>query len=171
MWCWICIGVGLITCCCGCADFCGCFDACTDEDGNCEFHNSCIDIQASNGAAKIIEIIFWGVIVYMTFIVIEQTASESYISYNLDNNAYAYLENNCNVEAVAPDDVPSLNLIWTEFDFDVPGWLQTDAYNYLGFAGIGLAILEFACWFWVNCICRKYYKGGKNGIEMTMSIS
>ena len=159
-WCYIAILFGLLTIILCICEFLGCF-----EDS--EF---CAN-KAVSLCMKACEVYFWLAIVIMAITVIENPAGNGYASNDLsdDNLAYKYLTNNCNYNTYDDDGDPpyGMEFIWTELTFDdVPDWLTSDGYNYFGYTGITLSIIEFSIFFWQVC-CMKKKKDDAGGDGQT----
>ena len=155
--CYVCLFFGILTSSLCLCEFVGCFR----DSQFCE--NKCAML-----CLKSCEVYFWLAIVIMSITLIENPAGNGYVVKALSSSdtdaddAWNYLERNCNTEAVDDDDVQEndygyMDLIWTELEIDIPGWLASDAYNFIGYFGITVSIIEFMIYFWQQC-CQ----GNKN---------
>ena len=159
-WCWIAICFGLLTASLCLCEFVGCFK----ESTFCE--NRAIGL-----CLKSCEVLFWLMIVIMSITVIENPAGNGYASNNLFlNEAYEYMETNCNYDTHESDGqdahLVTLEFIWTELELNVPKWLTSNGYNFIGYTGIALSCLEFSIFFCQLC-CMKKKKNDQTVMKQT----
>ena len=154
--CWIAISFGVLTSSICLCEFVGCFR----DSAFCE--NKC-----SSLCTKSCEVYFWLMVVILSITWVENPAGNGYrvdnLIYHQDElaaEAWDYLRANCNpnevdFEDVQATDYPAVDMIWTELEIDVPEWLASDAYNYVGYFGIAASLIEFMIYFHQQCCAKK----------------
>ena len=108
------------------------------------FKGTCCENKWYQGTNKLFEITAWCLFLFISKVFIENAALNGYDNTQLahDNPSFDYFEDNC---------LDFGNMIWTEYELDVPNWLASDGFDSLGWIGLALSILDFLLFFVIIC--------------------
>ena len=110
------------------------------------FKGTCCENKCYQGPNKVFEITAWCLFLFISKVFIENAALNGYdnAQWPQDNPSFEYFEDNC---------LDTKNMIWTEYELDVPDWLASDGFDSLGWIGLALSILDFLLFFVIICKC------------------
>ena len=119
------------------------------------FKGTCCENKWYQGTNKLFEITAWCLFLFISKVFIENAALNGYdnAQYAQDNPSFEYFRDDC---------LDAKNMIWTEYELDVPDWLASDGFDSLGWLGLALSIVDFLLFFIIICgCCCKQWRDDK----------
>eukprot|EP01083_Nonionella_stella_P209524 759418_1 len=187
MWCYVAVGIALLMNCCSVMDWWGCFR-----------NTECSTSACGQCCWKFSELLVWATILFaitneveaqvwngyeganfqvssdveerynnMTFNAREiREANETYATLDIDVEPAWYAHNVCGIDR---DGESSADLLWIDYDIDVPEWVLSDWYGTVAYIGIVASVTEMSLFFLWLCLCKKKDEEQKTQQAIQMS--
>eukprot|EP01083_Nonionella_stella_P019527 54230_1 len=196
LWCYIAVVLAFLTNCISVLDWCGyCKGALCDALTRvCGFGSK----KCGQGCGKMFEVLVWVTILAattqnvenpaangyeaedfsvssdvekrydnMTFNAREiREANETYATLDIDVEPAWYAHNVCGIDR---DGESSADLLWIDYDIDVPEWVLSDWYGTVAYIGIAGSVTEMSLFFLWLCLCKKKDEEQKTQQAIQMS--